>query len=42
MQAIGQALMERVVFDSDGQILTGSFTDYAMPRAPRRPSPFAA
>jgi aerobic carbon-monoxide dehydrogenase large subunit len=33
VQGIGQALMERVVFDEDGQILTGSFTDYALPRA---------
>jgi carbon-monoxide dehydrogenase large subunit len=33
VQGIGQALMERVVFDEDGQFLTGSFTDYALPRA---------
>ena len=33
MQALGQALLERVVFDADGQLLTGSFADYAMPRA---------
>jgi aerobic carbon-monoxide dehydrogenase large subunit len=33
VQGIGQALMERVVFDEDGQLLTGSFTDYALPRA---------
>ena len=26
-QGIGQALLERVAYDSDGQILTGSFTD---------------
>jgi carbon-monoxide dehydrogenase large subunit len=32
-QGVGQALMERVVFDDDGQLLTGSFTDYALPRA---------
>jgi aerobic carbon-monoxide dehydrogenase large subunit len=25
--------MERVVFDEDGQFLTGSFMDYALPRA---------
>ena len=37
MQAIGQALLERVVFDADGQLLTGSFTDYAMPRAMEAP-----
>jgi aerobic carbon-monoxide dehydrogenase large subunit len=33
VQGIGQALMERTVFDEDGQLLTGSFTDYALPRA---------
>jgi carbon-monoxide dehydrogenase large subunit len=33
VQAVGQALMEGVVYDEDGQILTGSFMDYAMPRA---------
>jgi carbon-monoxide dehydrogenase large subunit len=33
-QALGQALMERVVYDADsGQLLTGSFMDYAVPRA---------
>jgi carbon-monoxide dehydrogenase large subunit len=33
-QGLGQALMERVVYDSgSGQMLTGSFMDYAMPRA---------
>jgi carbon-monoxide dehydrogenase large subunit len=32
-QGVGQALMELVVFDADGQLLTGSFQDYAMPRA---------
>jgi aerobic carbon-monoxide dehydrogenase large subunit len=33
-QGIGQALMEAVIFESDsGQNLTGSFMDYAMPRA---------
>ncbi len=34
VQGIGQALCEQVVYDPDsGQILTGSFMDYAMPRA---------
>jgi aerobic carbon-monoxide dehydrogenase large subunit len=33
VQSIGQALMEGAVFDDDGQFLTGSFTDYALPRA---------
>lgn len=32
-QGIGQALTERAVFDADGQLLTASFMDYAMPRA---------
>ena len=32
-QGVGQALMELIVFDADGQLVTGSFQDYAMPRA---------
>ena len=32
-QGIGQALLEHVAYDSDGQILSGSFMDYTMPRA---------
>jgi carbon-monoxide dehydrogenase large subunit len=32
-QGVGQALMESIVFDADGQQVTGSFQDYAMPRA---------
>ncbi len=32
-QGAGQALMEEVRFDDGGQLLTGSFMDYAMPRA---------
>ena len=32
-QAVGQALMERAVYDADGQLLTASFMDYCMPRA---------
>lgn len=32
-QGVGQALTERVVYDDDGQLLTASFMDYAMPRA---------
>jgi carbon-monoxide dehydrogenase large subunit len=31
--SIGQALFERTVYDDNGQLLTGEFTDYAMPRA---------
>ncbi len=34
VQGIGQAMMERCVYDREtGQLLTGSFMDYAMPRA---------
>jgi carbon-monoxide dehydrogenase large subunit len=33
VQGIGQVLMERTVYDEDGQLITGSFMDYAMPRA---------
>ncbi|SEQ46352.1 carbon-monoxide dehydrogenase large subunit [Loktanella sp. DSM 29012] len=36
-QGLGQALMERTVFDADGQLLTASFMDYAMPRASEMP-----
>jgi carbon-monoxide dehydrogenase large subunit len=32
-QGVGQALMEAIVFDGAGQLITGSFQDYAMPRA---------
>ncbi|SER11254.1 xanthine dehydrogenase family protein molybdopterin-binding subunit [Thalassovita taeanensis] len=32
-QGIGQALLEECVYDENGQLLTGSFMDYAMPRA---------
>lgn len=32
-QGAGQALMEEVAFDKDGQLVTGSFLDYTMPRA---------
>jgi carbon-monoxide dehydrogenase large subunit len=37
VQGIGQALMERTVYDEDGQFLTGSYMDYAMPRATDAP-----
>ena len=34
VQGIGQALLENCVYDREtGQLLTGSFMDYAMPRA---------
>ncbi len=33
VQGIGQALMESVAYDEDGQLVTGSFMDYALPHA---------
>ncbi len=36
-QGIGQALLERVIYDSEGQLLTGSFMDYGLPRADDMP-----
>ena len=38
VQGIGQALFEHVVYSEEGQPLTGSFTDYALPRAADTPS----
>ncbi len=38
VQGIGQALGESVVYDETGQILTGSFMDYALPRADNAPA----
>jgi aerobic carbon-monoxide dehydrogenase large subunit len=39
MQGIGQALMEQGVYDpGDGQLVTGTFMDYALPRAADGPS----
>jgi carbon-monoxide dehydrogenase large subunit len=32
-QGVGQALLERAVYDKDGQLVTGSLMDYCMPRA---------
>ncbi len=37
-QGIGQALLEEVIFDDQGQLLTGSMMDYAMPRADNFPA----
>src|SRR5438067_9121017 len=37
VQGIGQALRERTVYDEQGQLLTGSYMDYAMPRAEDAP-----
>lgn len=38
VQGLGQALFEGVIYDDDGQLLTGSFQDYAMPRAHNTPA----
>ncbi|MHC2469291.1 carbon-monoxide dehydrogenase large subunit [Bradyrhizobium elkanii] len=39
MQGIGQALMEQAVYSpTDGQLVTGTFMDYALPRASDGPS----
>ncbi len=32
-QGVGQALMENIAYDASGQLMSGSFMDYAMPRA---------
>jgi aerobic carbon-monoxide dehydrogenase large subunit len=32
-QGLGEILVERIVYDEDGQLVTGSFSDYGMPRA---------
>lgn len=37
-QGLGQALMERLVYDDNGQLLTGSLMDYALPRAADMPA----
>jgi carbon-monoxide dehydrogenase large subunit len=36
-QGIGSALLERLVYDQQGQLLTGSLMDYALPRADQMP-----
>ena len=36
-QGLGQAMMERIVYDENGQLLTGSLMDYALPRAEDMP-----
>nr|MBA3517582.1 molybdopterin-dependent oxidoreductase [Hyphomicrobiales bacterium] len=42
-QGLGQALMEEVVYDGEtGQLVTGTFNDYAMPRAEQMPPVAAA
>jgi len=37
-QGLGQALLENAVYDSEGQLVSGSFMDYCMPRADDMPS----
>jgi carbon-monoxide dehydrogenase large subunit len=37
VQGIGQALQEHVIYDEAGQLLTGSYMDYTMPRAADAP-----
>jgi len=37
-QGVGQALLENAVYNSDGQLVAGSFMDYTMPRADDLPS----
>ena len=37
-QGIGQALLESCVYDDNGQLVTGSYMDYCMPRADDLPS----
>lgn len=36
-QGLGEALLERIVYDEDAQLVTGSLTDYALPRADDMP-----
>ena len=37
-QGVGQAMLERIVYDADGQLQTGSLMDYAVPRADDMPA----
>ena len=37
VQGIGQALLEHTIYDEEGQLLTGSYMDYALPRAADTP-----
>ena len=36
-QGLGQAMLERLVYDEQGQLITGSLMDYAIPRADNMP-----
>lgn len=37
-QGVGQAIIENVVYDDEGQLITASYMDYGMPRAHHLPS----
>jgi len=39
VQGMGQCFMEHARYDESGQLVTGSFMDYALPRAPDFPAP---
>ena len=38
IQGLGEALLERAVYDEDGQLMTGSLMDYAIPKASQMPA----
>src|SRR5881296_2227478 len=38
IQGLGEALQERAVYDEDGQLLTGTMMDYAVPKASQMPT----
>jgi len=40
VQGMGQCFMENARYDENGQLVTGSFMDYALPRAEDFPAPF--
>ncbi len=37
-QGFGQALQEQIAYDAEGQLITGTFLDYALPRAAQLPN----
>ena len=37
-QGVGQAMLEAAIYDENGQLVTGSYMDYTMPRADDLPS----
>ncbi len=40
LQGLGQAMCEQIIFDASGQMITGSFMDYALPIASMSPEEF--